>query len=43
MEFPMLTRENIEAVLERIRPFMRADQGDIELIDIGEHSAQVSG
>lgn len=37
----MLTRENIEAVLERIRPFMRADGGDIELIDIGDHSAGV--
>ena len=37
----MLTRENIEVVLERIRPFMRADGGDIELIDVGEHSAGV--
>lgn len=37
----MVTRENIEAVLERIRPFMRADGGDIELIDIGDHSAGV--
>jgi hypothetical protein len=34
----MLTREHIEAVLERIRPFMQTDGGDIELIDVGEHS-----
>jgi len=37
----MLTRESIEAVLERIRPFMRADGGDIELIDVGDHTADV--
>jgi hypothetical protein len=30
----MLTREDIEVVLERIRPFMRADGADIELIDV---------
>jgi Fe-S cluster biogenesis protein NfuA len=37
----MLTRESIEAVLARIRPFMQADGGDIELIDISDHSAGV--
>ena len=37
----MLTREQIEVVLERIRPFMRADGGDIELIDVDEDSAGV--
>ena len=37
----MLTRENVEAVLKRIRPFMQADGGGIELIDVGEHSAGV--
>ena len=37
----MLTREHIENVLERIRPFMRADGGDIELVDVGEDSAGV--
>jgi Fe-S cluster biogenesis protein NfuA len=37
----MLTRESIEAVLARIRPFMQADGGDIELIDVGDRSAGV--
>jgi Fe-S cluster biogenesis protein NfuA len=37
----MLSRENVEVVLERIRPFMRADGGDIELVDVDEHSAGV--
>ncbi|MBW8862247.1 MAG: NifU family protein, partial [Acidobacteria bacterium] len=30
----MITRERVEAVLERVRPFLRADGGDIELIDV---------
>ena len=37
----MLARENIELVLQRLRPFMQADGGDIEVIDVGEHSAGV--
>lgn len=37
----MLTRESVEGVLDRIRPFMRADGGDIELIDVGAHSVGV--
>ena len=37
----MLTRENVEVVLERIRPFLRADSGDIELIELDETSAGV--
>ena len=27
----MITRERVEAVLDRVRPFMQADGGDIEL------------
>ncbi len=37
----MLTRDRVETVLDRIRPFMRADGGDIELIDVGRDSAVV--
>jgi Fe-S cluster biogenesis protein NfuA len=37
----MITRERVEAVLDRIRPFMRADGGDIELVGITDNSAEV--
>ncbi len=37
----MLTREGIEAVLDRLRPFMQADGGDIELIDVALDAAGV--
>ena len=37
----MITKERIEAVLQRVRPFLRADGGDIELIDISGNSADV--
>ncbi|HZP49056.1 MAG TPA: NifU family protein [Vicinamibacterales bacterium] len=37
----MVTRERVEAVLDRIRPFMQADGGDIELLDITGNSADV--
>ena len=37
----MVTRERVEAVLDRVRPFMRADGGDIELIEISGNSADV--
>jgi len=37
----MITRERVEAVLDRVRPFMRADGGDIELINIAGNSADV--
>ena len=37
----MVTRERVEAVLDRVRPFMRADGGDIELLDIAGNSADV--
>ena len=36
-----LTRENVEVVLDRIRPFLRLDDGDIELIDLDGTSAGV--
>jgi Fe-S cluster biogenesis protein NfuA len=37
----MVSRERIEAVLDRIRPAMRADGGDIELVDVLGNSARV--
>jgi len=37
----MVTKERIEAVLERVRPFLQADGGDIELIDVEGNAATV--
>ncbi len=37
----MVTRERVEAVLDRVRPFMQADGGDIELVDVEGNSADV--
>lgn len=37
----MVTRERVEAVLDRVRPFLQADGGDIELIEVQGNSAKV--
>lgn len=37
----MMTKERVEAVLDRVRPFMQADGGDIELVNIDGNSADV--
>jgi Fe-S cluster biogenesis protein NfuA len=37
----MITKERIEAVLNRVRPFLQADGGDIELVDLRGNSADV--
>jgi Fe-S cluster biogenesis protein NfuA len=37
----MVTRERVEAVLNRVRPFIQADGGDIELVDVNGNSADV--
>jgi Fe-S cluster biogenesis protein NfuA len=37
----MITRERVEAVLNRVRPFMQADGGDIELVEVTGNSADV--
>jgi Fe-S cluster biogenesis protein NfuA len=37
----MISRENVENVLNRIRPFLQADGGDIELIAVEGNSASV--
>jgi len=37
----MITRERVEIVLERVRPFLKADGGDIELVEVSGNSADV--
>ena len=37
----MISRERVEAVLNRVRPFMQADGGDIELVEVSGNSADV--
>jgi Fe-S cluster biogenesis protein NfuA len=37
----MVTREGVEAVLARVRPFLQADGGDIELVSVEGRSASV--
>jgi Fe-S cluster biogenesis protein NfuA len=37
----MVSRESVEAVLDRIRPLMQADGGDIELVSVSGNDAHV--
>lgn len=37
----MVTEEQVESVLQRIRPFLQADGGDIELVRVDGNSADV--
>ena len=37
----MMTRERVESVLDRVRPFLQADGGDILLLDVNGNSADV--
>ena len=37
----MISRERVDSVLDRIRPPLRADGGDIELVDVLGNSARV--
>jgi Fe-S cluster biogenesis protein NfuA len=37
----MISRERVETVLNRIRPMMQADGGDIELVGVHGNSARV--
>lgn len=37
----MMSRESVEAVLDRVRPLLQADGGDIELVDVSGNSARV--
>jgi Fe-S cluster biogenesis protein NfuA len=37
----MVTRERVQAVLDRIRPLIQSDGGDIELVDVADNKAKV--
>jgi len=37
----MIVREQVQAVLDRVRPYLKADGGDIELIAVEGNSAAV--
>jgi len=37
----MVTREHVQAVLDRIRPMLQSDGGDIELLDVVDNRAKV--
>jgi len=37
----MITKERVESVLNRIRPFLQADGGDIEVVGVDGNSADV--
>lgn len=37
----MITTDQIEHVLERVRPFIQADGGDIQLVRVDGNSAEV--
>ncbi len=37
----MVTRDRVQSVLERIRPLIQSDGGDIELVDVSDNKAKV--
>jgi Fe-S cluster biogenesis protein NfuA len=37
----MVTRERVAAVIERVRPFIQNDGGDIELVEVADNRATV--
>jgi Fe-S cluster biogenesis protein NfuA len=37
----MVSKERVESVLNRVRPFLQADGGDIELMGVSGNSAEV--
>jgi Fe-S cluster biogenesis protein NfuA len=37
----MITKERVQAVLDRVRPFLQSDGGDIELVEVRGNSADV--
>jgi Fe-S cluster biogenesis protein NfuA len=37
----MISKERVESVLNRVRPFLQADGGDIELMTVAGNSAEV--
>ena len=41
MSSVMVTKEQVESVLRRVRPFLQADGGDIEVVELSGKSADV--
>jgi Fe-S cluster biogenesis protein NfuA len=37
----MVSRERVEAVIERLRPIIQADGGDIEVVDVQDNKARI--
>ena len=37
----MISRERVQAVLDRLRPIIQSDGGDIELVDVLDNKAKV--
>jgi Fe-S cluster biogenesis protein NfuA len=37
----MVSRDRVEAVIQRLRPIIQADGGDIELVDVQENRARI--
>jgi len=37
----MVSKERVQGVLDRVRPFLQADGGDIELLNVSGNSADV--
>jgi Fe-S cluster biogenesis protein NfuA len=36
-----MTRENVQAVLDKVRPSLQADGGDVELVDVADGTVKV--
>jgi len=37
----MVSREKVEAVIDRIRPIIQSDGGDVELVDVVDNKARI--
>jgi len=37
----MVSRDRVQAVIDRVRPLIQGDGGDIELVDVVENKAKV--
>lgn len=37
----MVTREQVAAVIDRVRPLIQRDGGDIELVDVADNRARI--
>jgi Fe-S cluster biogenesis protein NfuA len=37
----MVSRERVQAVIDRLRPVIQADGGDVEVIDVQDNKARV--